>query len=145
MDSAGLGFVLLLLGIVFYFLPGIVAIGREHPNTTSIFVLNLFLGWTLVGWVIALVWAVGNIDKSRVEVLSPGLVPEVPIPKAWREIDEQQARDAAAANPTMTANVWRAADEPKPVVAPALVKCPYCAEDIKAEAIKCRYCLSDLT
>jgi hypothetical protein len=44
---------LLILGV--YFLPTIVA-GR-HPNSSAIFVLNLLLGWTFVGWVIALVWA----------------------------------------------------------------------------------------
>jgi hypothetical protein len=44
---------LIILGI--YFLPTIVA-GRHH-NSGAIFVLNLLLGWTFVGWVIALVWA----------------------------------------------------------------------------------------
>ncbi|WP_298942950.1 superinfection immunity protein [uncultured Psychromonas sp.] len=39
-----------------YFLPTIV--GTKHKNSNSIFVLNLFLGWTLLGWVIALIWAV---------------------------------------------------------------------------------------
>lgn len=40
-----------------YFLPWIVARGRAHPNSLAIFMLNLFLGWTFLGWVIALVWA----------------------------------------------------------------------------------------
>lgn len=43
--------------IALYFAPTIVASLRKHPNRTSLFVLNLFLGWTLIGWVGALVWA----------------------------------------------------------------------------------------
>ena len=43
--------------IALYFLPGFVAAMRGHHNVAAIVVLNLFLGWTLVGWVVALVWA----------------------------------------------------------------------------------------
>jgi len=45
-------------GFIFYFLPSIVALARSKRNTLSIFLLNFFLGWTLVGWVVALMWAV---------------------------------------------------------------------------------------
>jgi hypothetical protein len=44
-------------GFVFYFLPSIIAVARSKRDTTAIFVLNLLLGWTAIGWVIALVWA----------------------------------------------------------------------------------------
>jgi hypothetical protein len=40
-----------------YLLPTLVAAWRSHHQTKAIFALNLLLGWTLVGWVIALVWA----------------------------------------------------------------------------------------
>jgi Superinfection immunity protein len=49
---AGLAFSLALL-----FLPTLVAKSRHHPNTTAIFLVNLFFGWTLIGWVISLIWA----------------------------------------------------------------------------------------
>ena len=44
-------------GFILYFLPSIVAFARSKRDAVSIFVLNLLLGWTAVGWVIALVWA----------------------------------------------------------------------------------------
>jgi hypothetical protein len=44
-------------GFVLYFLPSIIAIARHKRDTASILVLNFFLGWTAIGWVIALVWA----------------------------------------------------------------------------------------
>lgn len=44
-------------GFVLYFLPSIIAVARSKRDTTAIFVLNLLLGWTAIGWVIALVWA----------------------------------------------------------------------------------------
>lgn len=41
--------------ILAYFIPSMVA--KNKRDFGPIFVLNLFLGWTFVGWVIALVWA----------------------------------------------------------------------------------------
>lgn len=44
-------------GFVLYFLPAIVAFARGKRDAGAILVLNLLLGWTAIGWVIALVWA----------------------------------------------------------------------------------------
>jgi hypothetical protein len=49
--------VLLLLIIAVYFIPAIVASTRRHRNRFAIGVLNLLGGWTLIGWVVAMVWA----------------------------------------------------------------------------------------
>ncbi len=54
MESAAF-LLLFLLGL--YFLPGIIAGVRKHPNAVGIWLLTLFLGWTFIGWVVALVWA----------------------------------------------------------------------------------------
>ena len=45
----------IVVGLFFYFIPSIV--GRHKRNAGAIFVMNLFLGWLFIGWVIALVWA----------------------------------------------------------------------------------------
>lgn len=52
-----LTFLIGLLVLTFYFIPAIVAGCREHRNFSAIFVLNFFLGWSGIGWVISLVWA----------------------------------------------------------------------------------------
>ena len=49
-------FLITLLSL-FYFLPFAIAFNRKRANTGAIFALNLFLGWSLIGWVVALVWA----------------------------------------------------------------------------------------
>jgi hypothetical protein len=48
---------LVVCGLAFYFLPTLVAIGRKHRSKAPILMLNLLLGWTLLFWAIALVWA----------------------------------------------------------------------------------------
>jgi hypothetical protein len=48
-------FTLILLAI--YFAPTIQAISAHKKNWQAIAVLNLFLGWTLIGWVVAFSWA----------------------------------------------------------------------------------------
>lgn len=50
----------LLFGIGFYFLPAIIAAARQTHNATAILLLNIFLGWTLIGWVVALVMAISS-------------------------------------------------------------------------------------
>jgi T4 superinfection immunity protein len=56
-----------LLGLVvafgLYFLPSIVAARRRVPNLGSVLVINFFLGWTLVGWVVALAMAVRSVPR----------------------------------------------------------------------------------
>lgn len=54
-------------GLLGYFAPIMVALFRKHPNIAPILVVNVFLGWTLVGWVVALAWAltVQNDNKHR--------------------------------------------------------------------------------
>jgi len=44
-------------GFVMYFLPSIIAIVRSKRDIAGIVLLNFFLGWTMIGWVVALVWA----------------------------------------------------------------------------------------
>jgi len=48
-----------------YFVPSIVAVLRHVPNTASVFVINLFLGWSFIGWVVALAMAVRSNPSKR--------------------------------------------------------------------------------
>jgi hypothetical protein len=57
----------LLIGTI-YFTPLLVAVMRKAPNTGSVFVINLFLGWTLVGWVVSLAMAARSTAGSDHEV-----------------------------------------------------------------------------
>ena len=43
--------------LVLYFLPSIIALARSKRDTLAIFLLNFFLGWSVIGWIVALVWA----------------------------------------------------------------------------------------
>ncbi len=51
---------LLLVVLIFaiYFLPTLIALLRQHKNKLAIFLLNLLLGWTVLGWVGSLIWSV---------------------------------------------------------------------------------------
>lgn len=51
-----MSFLIFMTGL--YFLPAIIAAARQTHNATAILLLNLFLGWTIIGWVIALVMAI---------------------------------------------------------------------------------------
>jgi ABC-type transport system involved in cytochrome c biogenesis permease component len=64
-DAVWGGLILLGLIVLVYFIPMYVAYYRGHPNAMAIFALNLLLGWTFIGWVIALVWALTAVDKPR--------------------------------------------------------------------------------
>jgi hypothetical protein len=44
--------------LAIYFLPTIVARAKKHPNRRAIFWVNLLLGWSGVGWFVAMLWAI---------------------------------------------------------------------------------------
>ena len=52
-----------LVTTLVYFLPTIIALARGHHNGFAIFLTNLLLGWTLIGWVIALIWSVTASER----------------------------------------------------------------------------------
>jgi hypothetical protein len=51
-----------IVGVCLYFLPTIIAVARKVRNQGSIVVINFFLGWTLIGWVVALAMAFRTSD-----------------------------------------------------------------------------------
>jgi hypothetical protein len=58
---------LIVFGVVIYFVPSFWAMGKR--NSGAIFALNLFLGWTFIGWVGALIWAI--MDKDDIKPVQP--------------------------------------------------------------------------
>lgn len=61
--NAVLGMIFILIIVLVYFLPGIVGFSKGKNNAGAIFILNLFLGWSFIGWIVALIWATANDPK----------------------------------------------------------------------------------
>jgi hypothetical protein len=51
-----------------YLLPAIVAAIRKHQSFGGIFILNLLLGWTVLGWIVALVWALSHVLPKQKQI-----------------------------------------------------------------------------
>ena len=50
--------ILILIAFFIYFIPTIIAWDKQCGGGVA--VLNIFLGWTFIGWVAALIWAVSG-------------------------------------------------------------------------------------
>jgi hypothetical protein len=79
--------VLILIGIVLYFLPTIAVYHYKRREPGPVLVINLQLGWTLVGWVVAMAMAVSTqygymVDES----------PEGPVPAGWYKDEDGDLR-----------------------------------------------------
>lgn len=72
-----LGVIFIILAVAAYWTPAIVCLSRRHPRAGQIVLINVFLGWTLVGWVVALVMAV----SPRPAPVPPW--PPPPMPGRW--------------------------------------------------------------
>ena len=60
--------IIFVVGLPLYFLPTII--GRHKRNVKALFVLNLLLGWTFLGWVGALIWALLRDSDSTAPKVS---------------------------------------------------------------------------
>jgi|ERR1035437_4802634 hypothetical protein len=73
--GAFIGIVGFLVIAALYFLPTIVATSRKVTNTGSVFVINLLLGWSVIGWVVALAMAVKSKTPQVVVMTSSTPLP----------------------------------------------------------------------
>lgn len=48
-----------------YFIPSVIGILRKHHNLVGLIALNVLLGWTVLGWVGALIWSLLRSSKSQ--------------------------------------------------------------------------------
>jgi hypothetical protein len=58
------GLLILFVMMFFGLLPSIIAFVRRHHNRYAILVLNILLGWTMVGWAVALVWSLTAVWRK---------------------------------------------------------------------------------
>ncbi len=63
-DAEAFGWTLIIL----YILPGIIASVRKHSSAVAIWLVDIFLGWTVLGWFIALIWAGTNTGNTIVHI-----------------------------------------------------------------------------
>lgn len=53
-----------LFSLAFMLLPVIIAFSRKHKNAVAITATVIFLGWTGIGWIVALIWSFTNETKG---------------------------------------------------------------------------------
>ena len=58
-----IGIATVIVVVVAYMLPSVIAFSREDPNRWPIFVLNALVGWTLIAWACILAYAVRSITS----------------------------------------------------------------------------------
>jgi hypothetical protein len=63
--SNPIGVILILLLAIAYFAPIFIGAARDCKAISGIGVVNVFLGWTFIGWVVALAWAACGEPKQK--------------------------------------------------------------------------------
>jgi hypothetical protein len=64
-ENVGVGSLLIVFGLCVYLLPTFQAKSKGHLDIGSIAVINIFFGWTVIGWFVALIWACSGNTQSN--------------------------------------------------------------------------------
>ena len=54
----------ILCAIYFYVFPSLLAVHESHPHARAVALVNLLLGWTIVGWLASLFWVLSSAPKE---------------------------------------------------------------------------------
>jgi hypothetical protein len=58
--------IVLMLILIVYFLPTLIAYSREQLHRGAVVIFNIFLGWTLIGWLVVFLWAaLGRVEEPQ--------------------------------------------------------------------------------
>ena len=104
---------IVLIGI--YFVPTIIAAIRQHHNGIPIFLVNILLGWTFIGWVVALIWSCTAVQPQL-----------------------QKPTQAATAPPPSSSSQKASGSD-------SSSSCPYCFGQVDPRAQKCPHCAEWIT
>jgi len=63
-------FLFVVVGLAAYLIPTVIAIMRKKQNIAVIVVINILLGWSFVGWVVALVMALSNDQVQQITIVN---------------------------------------------------------------------------
>jgi hypothetical protein len=121
-------FLSLPAGFYTYFYPTVEAKLRGSTDTLAIGLLNLFFGWTVVVWVICLVWSV-RIAENKSDLNSTD--------KNFNSSPKNIPSSIPVYKPTLR-------EDPKTEVKKTK-QCPFCAEEVMQAAVICKHCRSDLS
>jgi len=65
-NGALVGLLLVLaIALLLYFLPAIIGSKRQVNNSGWLFVVNLLFGWSGLGWIVCLLWAVCGQTQAQ--------------------------------------------------------------------------------
>ena len=85
-------FIILVL-MFLYLVPTFIAAARHRQNRIMIFNVNLLIGWTLIGWVVALVWSLARDGAIVTPSVAAAAQSEIPIPLREATFAVQSAKD----------------------------------------------------
>ncbi len=60
-----LGIIFLVVAVPIYFFPAMIAWFRQHQSLAAVIMLNALLGWTVVGWIVILLWALSGPGEAE--------------------------------------------------------------------------------
>jgi ribosomal protein L37AE/L43A len=127
-----------------YFLPTVIAVTKARPNKGAIFGLNLLLGWTAIGWIVALIW---SLTSGR-QVVAPVVMAErQPFLQSSAQPEPQKRCPACAELVHRDAMKCKHCGEafgtskaPEPQRPLAVAQCPGCGKLRVRGILKCVYC-----
>lgn len=82
----------ILAGLVITFIPAIVAYRGDHPHALFVLLICLFCGWTVIGWIVALIWAAVGRPAPRPQAYFPRMVRRDDGEAVYQRILEEEMR-----------------------------------------------------
>jgi hypothetical protein len=75
------GGIMIVISVALYVLPSLLAWKNESPRRTKITLINLLLGWTIIGWIAAMVMTFAYVPPPAGDADVPHEPGEVPRPR----------------------------------------------------------------